>query len=48
MHFSIGEHDAKASSKRSQSSEDSTMTLEALGGCLLLVLLAIILTKGNF
>jgi hypothetical protein len=45
----IGEDAAKASCNPSQSSEDSsTMTLEAIGGCALLVLLAIILTKGNF
>jgi hypothetical protein len=29
-------------------SEDSIMTLESLGGAILLVILVIILTKGNF
>jgi len=34
--------------KPSESSEDSTMTIEALGGCILLVIIALILTKGSF
>lgn len=48
MLCSIGAHADAASSTPSQSSEAPTMTLEQIGGCLALILLAVILTKGNF
>jgi len=44
----IGALAAAASSTLPTSSEASAMSLEQVGGCLALILLAVILTKGNF
>lgn len=45
---SIGAHADAASSTPPTSSEESPMSLEQIGGCIALILLAVILTKGNF